>query len=66
MEKQQNHQFTGSRSTLEFPSRVPNCPVSPGHWATRLTRSDFRLNLLLLKGQKCVSCSDTNLNGSGL
>ena len=55
----------GSRGT--FPSRVnfpePVCTVSPGHWgrhsrglagATRLTRSDFRLNLLLLKGQRCL------------
>ena len=44
---------------------VPVCTASPGHWvnkadtqrlagATRLTRSDFRLNLLLLKGQRCV------------
>ena len=48
---------TGSSSTFEFPSRVnrsvPVCTVSPG--ATRLTRSDFRLNLLLLKGQRWVS-----------
>ena len=48
-------------------SPVPVCTVSPGHWvikadtqyiwlagATRLTRSDFKLNLLLLKGQGCV------------
>ena len=44
----------------------PVCTVSPGHWlnksrhsiglagATRLTREDFRMNLLLLKGQGCV------------
>jgi len=45
---------------------VTVCTVSPGHWvnqadtqiglvgATRLTGSDFRMNLLLLKGQGCV------------
>ena len=44
------------RSGSTFP--VPVCNVSPGHrvnqadGATRLTRSDFRLNLLLLKGQR--------------
>ena len=43
---------------------VPDCTISPGHrvneadtiglaGSTRLTRSDFRLNLLLLKGQGC-------------
>ena len=59
---------TGSRCTYEFSSRVnfsrPSlyCIArSLGEWsrhliglATRLTRSDFRLNLLLLKGQGCV------------
>ena len=55
---------------LNFPAGstfpVPVCTVSTGHWvnkadsiglagATRLTRSDFRLNLLLLKGQVCVN-----------
>ena len=53
------------RAGSTFP--VPVHTVSPGHWvnkagrhsiglagATRLTRSDFRLNLLLLKGQRCV------------
>ena len=55
---------TGSHSTFEFPSRVPICTVSLGHWlkhsiglagATSLTWSDFiRLNLLLLKGEECV------------
>jgi len=28
--------------------------------ATRLTRSDFKLNLLLLKGQRCVNNNDIN------
>ena len=42
------------RAGSTFP--VPVCTESPGHslglaGATRLTRSDFRLNLLLLKGQ---------------
>ena len=59
--------YTGSRSTFEFPSRVnlsgPSlyCIAqtlikhSMGlAGATRLKRSDFRLNLLLLKGQRCV------------
>ena len=61
---------TGSRSTFEFPSGVNlsgpslycipwtlgnKCRHSIGlAGATRLTRSDFRLNLLLLKGQRCV------------
>jgi len=40
---------------------IPVCTVSPGHWVnnrTRLTWSDFRLNLLLLKVQRCVAfCS---------
>jgi len=51
------------RAGSTFP--VPVCAVSPGNWvnkadtqglagATRLTRSDFRLNLLLRKGQRCV------------
>ena len=51
------------RTGSTFP--VPVCTVSPGHWvnkkqtlnrttySTRLTRSDFRLNLFLLKGQRC-------------
>ena len=54
------------RAGSTFP--VPVRTVSTGHWvniadtqedlagATRLTRSDMRLNLLLLKGQGCVSC----------
>jgi len=61
---------TGSHSTLEYPSRVnfsgPNlyCIARTlGKWsrhsiglagATRLTQSDFRLNLLLLKGEGSV------------
>ena len=56
------------RAGSTFP--VPGCTVSPGHWvkksrhligqavATRLTRSDFRLNLLLLKGQRCVIANE--------
>ena len=47
------------RAGSTFP--VPVCTVSPGLWvdkalagATRLTWSDFRLNLLLLMGQGCV------------
>ena len=52
------------RAGSTFP--VPVCTVSPGHRvnkansqyglasATRLTRSDFKLNLLLLKGQRSV------------
>ena len=52
------------RAGSTFPVLV--CTVSPGHrvnkadtqyglaGATRLTRSDFRLNLLLLKGQGSV------------
>ena len=67
--KNGNHS-TGSRSTFEFPSRstfpVPVCTLSSRHWvnkagthiglagATRLTRLNFRLNLLLLKGQRCL------------
>ena len=55
--------YTGSRSIFEFPSRVnlsgPSLYCIPGRWlnkaglagAARLTRADFRLNLLLLKGQ---------------
>ena len=49
--------------------QVPVCTVFPGHWvikhliglagATRLTRSDFRLNLLLLKGQGCLTNNET-------
>ena len=62
--------FMGSRSTFEFPSRVNSSGPSLyciarslGKWsrhsigladATRLKRSDFRMNLLLLKGQRCV------------
>ena len=62
--------ITGSRSTFEFPSRVNfsgpslHCIARTlGKWsrhsigiagATKLTRSDFRLNLLLLKGERCV------------
>ena len=61
---------TGRRSTFEFPSRVSLSGPSLYciaqtlvKWsrhsiglagATRLTRSDFRLHLLLLMGQKCV------------
>ena len=61
---------TGSCSTLKFPSRVNFSVPSlyciartlgklSRHsiglaGATRLTQSDFRLNLLLLKGQRCV------------
>ena len=61
---------TGSRSTFEFQSRVNLSPPrllciarTLVKWsrrsirlagATRLTWSDFRLNLLLLKGQGCV------------
>ena len=50
------------RAGSTFP--VPVCTVSPGHWvtqtqfahagATKLTRSDFRMNSLLLKGRGCV------------
>jgi len=52
------------RAGSTFPG--PVYTVSPGHWlnkskhliglagATRLTRSDFRMNLLLLKGQRSV------------
>ena len=42
---------------------MPVCTVSPGNWvnkaagATRLTMSDFRLNLLLLESQGCVLIS---------
>ena len=61
---------TGSRSTFEFPSRVNlfspslyciarTLGILSRHsiglaGATRLTRSDFRLNLLLRKDQGCV------------
>ena len=62
---------TGSRSTLEFPSRV-NFSVPSLYCiaqtlgnksrhsvgladASRLTRSDFRLNLLLIKSQRCMA-----------
>ena len=55
-----NKHYTGSR-TFKFPSRVnlynPSvyCVHSIGLvGATRLTRSDFRLNLLFLKGQRYV------------
>ena len=62
--------FPGSRITLNFRAGstfpVPVCTASPGHWvqtlnstiasATRLTQSDFRLNLLLMKGQRYVRC----------
>ena len=51
--------YLNFRAVSTFP--VPVCTVSPGLWvdkalagATRLTWSDFRLNLLLLKGQSCV------------
>ena len=45
------------------------CTETPGHWvnkaglagATRLTWSDFRFNLLLLKDQKCVDCHMKNI-----
>ena len=58
-----NFNVTLSHSTFEFNLRagstfsVPVCNVSPRHWvnkagATRLTRSDFRLNLIFLKGQR--------------
>jgi len=62
--------ITGSRSTFEFPSRVnlsdPSLYCIARTWgkssrnsiglagSTRLTQLDFRLNLLLLKGQRCV------------
>ena len=47
------------RAGSMFPA--PVCTVSPGHQVnkqilnrtSRLTRSDFRLNLLVLKGQRC-------------
>ena len=70
--------LTGSCSTFEFPSRVnfsgPSlyCIArSVGKWsrlsiglaaATRLTRSDFRLNFLLLKGQRFVVYIPFQLN----
>ena len=41
------------RAGSTFP--IPVCTQSPGPaGATRLTRSDFRWNLLLLKGQRCI------------
>ena len=55
------------RAGSTFPVRV--FTVSPGHWvnnaigmagATRLTWSHFRLNLLLLKGRRCVKCQTNN------
>ena len=58
------------RAGSTFPVSV--CTVSPGHWvikadtqfglggATRLMRSDFRLNLLLLKGERCLTGSRLN------
>ena len=70
--------ITGSSSTFAFPSRVNLSGPSLyciartlSKWsrhsiglagATRLTRSDFRLILLLLKGQRFVSCSTLYLH----
>ena len=70
--------ITGSSSTFEFPSRVNLSGPSLyciartlSKWsrhsiglagATRLTRSDFVLILLLLKGQRFVSCSTLYLH----